>query len=227
MLWPDIRHFDESIEEYLEAIYRLEREGPGVTTSGLAADLGRRSGIRFGDAEEARTRRLPRIRARGEAKLTERGLRSASASCGGIAWRSASSRTCSACRGTKCTKKRAASNTRSPRASKNASSRLLERSRNSVRTGIRFRRPILATRSASACKLAESKRAAKRAVVDVTEEVPGDLALSRSNRACAPAPTSTRYRAGAARRSANGRGRERPPRDFARTRTKLIVAEPA
>ena len=33
-------HFDESTEEYLEAIYRLDREGPGVTTSGLAADLG-------------------------------------------------------------------------------------------------------------------------------------------------------------------------------------------
>ena len=31
-------HFDESTEEYLEAVYRLEREGPGVSTSGLAAD---------------------------------------------------------------------------------------------------------------------------------------------------------------------------------------------
>ncbi|HVA37873.1 MAG TPA: metal-dependent transcriptional regulator [Candidatus Dormibacteraeota bacterium] len=33
-------HFAESVEEYLEAIYRLEREGPGVTTSGLASELG-------------------------------------------------------------------------------------------------------------------------------------------------------------------------------------------
>jgi DtxR family Mn-dependent transcriptional regulator len=33
-------HFAESIEEYLEAVYRLEREGPGVTTSGLASSLG-------------------------------------------------------------------------------------------------------------------------------------------------------------------------------------------
>ena len=37
---PGHTHFAESTEEYLEAIYRLEREGPGVTTSGLAADLG-------------------------------------------------------------------------------------------------------------------------------------------------------------------------------------------
>ena len=33
-------HFEESTEEYLEAIYRLEREGPGVSTSALANDLG-------------------------------------------------------------------------------------------------------------------------------------------------------------------------------------------
>jgi len=33
-------HFDESTEEYLEAIYRLEREGPGVSTSALANELG-------------------------------------------------------------------------------------------------------------------------------------------------------------------------------------------
>ncbi|MHB8462343.1 MAG: metal-dependent transcriptional regulator [Vulcanimicrobiaceae bacterium] len=33
-------HFAESVEEYLEAIYRLEREGPGVSTSGLASELG-------------------------------------------------------------------------------------------------------------------------------------------------------------------------------------------
>jgi DtxR family Mn-dependent transcriptional regulator len=37
---PGHTHFAESTEEYLEAVYRLEREGPGVTTSGLAADLG-------------------------------------------------------------------------------------------------------------------------------------------------------------------------------------------
>ena len=37
---PGHTHFDESTEEYLEAIYRLEREGPGVTTSGLATELG-------------------------------------------------------------------------------------------------------------------------------------------------------------------------------------------
>ena len=37
---PGHTHFDESTEEYLEAIYRLEREGPGVTTSALASELG-------------------------------------------------------------------------------------------------------------------------------------------------------------------------------------------
>ena len=33
-------HFAESIEEYLEAVYRLEREGPGVSTGMLASMLG-------------------------------------------------------------------------------------------------------------------------------------------------------------------------------------------
>jgi DtxR family transcriptional regulator, Mn-dependent transcriptional regulator len=33
-------HFEESIEQYMEAVYRLEREGPGVTTSGLATEMG-------------------------------------------------------------------------------------------------------------------------------------------------------------------------------------------
>ena len=36
---PVHSHFAESTEEYLEAVYRLEREGPGVTTSGLAYPL--------------------------------------------------------------------------------------------------------------------------------------------------------------------------------------------
>jgi DtxR family transcriptional regulator, Mn-dependent transcriptional regulator len=33
-------HFAESFEMYMKAIYRLEREGPGVTTSALATELG-------------------------------------------------------------------------------------------------------------------------------------------------------------------------------------------
>ena len=37
---PGHTHFDESTEEYLEAIYRLEREGSGVSTSALASELG-------------------------------------------------------------------------------------------------------------------------------------------------------------------------------------------
>ncbi len=33
-------HFAESFEMYMKAVYRLEREGPGVTTSALASELG-------------------------------------------------------------------------------------------------------------------------------------------------------------------------------------------
>lgn len=33
-------HFAESFEMYMKAIYRLEREGPGATTTALATELG-------------------------------------------------------------------------------------------------------------------------------------------------------------------------------------------
>lgn len=67
-------HFDESLEEYLEAIYRLEREGSGVTTSGLAADLGVAPASVSGMLKKLAEGGYLEYRARGEAKLTERGL---------------------------------------------------------------------------------------------------------------------------------------------------------
>jgi DtxR family Mn-dependent transcriptional regulator len=67
-------HFDESTEEYLEAIYRLDREGPGVTTSGLAADLGVAPASVSGMLKKLAADGYLEYRARGEAKLTERGL---------------------------------------------------------------------------------------------------------------------------------------------------------
>jgi DtxR family Mn-dependent transcriptional regulator len=67
-------HFDESLEEYLEAVYRLEREGPGVTTSGLAADLGVAPASVSGMLKKLAEGGYLEYRARGEAKLTQRGL---------------------------------------------------------------------------------------------------------------------------------------------------------
>ncbi|GAC1422578.1 MAG: metal-dependent transcriptional regulator [Candidatus Velthaea sp.] len=67
-------HFDESTEEYLEAVYRLEREGPGVTTSGLAADLGVAAASVSGMLKKLADNGYLEYVARGEAKLTERGL---------------------------------------------------------------------------------------------------------------------------------------------------------
>lgn len=67
-------HFDESTEEYLEAIYRLDREGPGVTTSGLAADLAVAPASVSGMLKKLASDGYLEYRARGEAKLTEKGL---------------------------------------------------------------------------------------------------------------------------------------------------------
>ncbi len=68
-------HFSESIEEYLEAVYRLEREGPGVSTSGLASELGVApasvSGMMKKLASEGHIEQV----ARGEVKLTQAGLK--------------------------------------------------------------------------------------------------------------------------------------------------------
>ena len=67
-------HFDESTEEYLEAIYRLEREGPGVSTSALANDLGVAPASVSGMLKKLSGDGYVTHRARGEAKLTREGL---------------------------------------------------------------------------------------------------------------------------------------------------------
>lgn len=67
-------HFAESIEEYLEAVYRLEREGPGVTTSGLAASLGVAPASVSGMLKKlVKDGYLEQV-SRGEVKLTQAGL---------------------------------------------------------------------------------------------------------------------------------------------------------
>lgn len=67
-------HFDESTEEYLEAVYRLEREGPGVTTSGLAADLGVAPASVSGMLKKLAADGHLTYEARGHAALTKKGL---------------------------------------------------------------------------------------------------------------------------------------------------------
>ena len=67
-------HFAESIEEYLEAVYRLEREGPGVTTSGLASALGVAPASVSGMLKKLAKDGYVEQVARGEAKLTRSGL---------------------------------------------------------------------------------------------------------------------------------------------------------
>lgn len=67
-------HFAESVEEYLEAVYRLEREGPGVTTSGLASSLGVAPASVSGMLKKlAKDGYLEQV-SRGEVKLTDKGL---------------------------------------------------------------------------------------------------------------------------------------------------------
>jgi len=70
-------HFDESTEEYLEAIYRLDREGPGVTTSGLAADLGVAPASVSGMLKKLDAEGFIEHQARGGVVLTRKGLQMA------------------------------------------------------------------------------------------------------------------------------------------------------
>jgi DtxR family Mn-dependent transcriptional regulator len=67
-------HFAESVEEYLEAVYRLEREGPGVTTSGLASALGVAPASVSGMLKKLAKDGYVEQVARGEVKLTRKGL---------------------------------------------------------------------------------------------------------------------------------------------------------
>jgi DtxR family transcriptional regulator, Mn-dependent transcriptional regulator len=71
---PGHTHFDESTEEYLEAMYRLEREGPGVTTSGLASELGVAPASVSGMLKKLAADGYVSHRARGEARLMPKGL---------------------------------------------------------------------------------------------------------------------------------------------------------
>jgi DtxR family transcriptional regulator, Mn-dependent transcriptional regulator len=67
-------HFAESVEEYLEAVYRLEREGPGVTTSGLASSLGVAAASVSGMLKKLAKDGYVEPVGRGEVRLTQRGL---------------------------------------------------------------------------------------------------------------------------------------------------------
>jgi DtxR family Mn-dependent transcriptional regulator len=67
-------HFAESIEEYLEAVYRLEREGPGVTTSGLASSLGVAPASVSGMLKKLAKDGYVEPVGRGEVRLTQSGL---------------------------------------------------------------------------------------------------------------------------------------------------------
>lgn len=67
-------HFDEATEEYLEAVYRLEREGPGVTTSTLASALGVSPASVSGMLKRLAAEGYVEHPARGSAQLTREGL---------------------------------------------------------------------------------------------------------------------------------------------------------
>jgi DtxR family Mn-dependent transcriptional regulator len=67
-------HFAESTEEYLEAIYRLEHEGPGASTSALATALGVAPASVSGMLKKLASDGHVEHRARREAKLTRSGL---------------------------------------------------------------------------------------------------------------------------------------------------------
>ena len=71
---PAHTHFDEATEEYLEAIYRLEREGSGVTTSGLASELGVSAASVSGMLKKLAADGYIDHQSRGEARLTPKGL---------------------------------------------------------------------------------------------------------------------------------------------------------
>lgn len=70
-------HFDESNEEYLEAIYRLEREGPGVSNSALASELGVAPASVSGMLKKLATEGFIEHPSRGGVTLTRKGLQTA------------------------------------------------------------------------------------------------------------------------------------------------------
>jgi len=70
-------HFDESNEEYLEAIYRLEREGSGVSNSALASELGVAPASVSGMLKKLATEGFVEHPSRGGVTLTRKGLETA------------------------------------------------------------------------------------------------------------------------------------------------------
>lgn len=67
-------HFAESFEMYMKAIYRLEREGPGVTTSALASELGVAPASVSGMLKKLVNDGFVEHEVRGDIKLTRKGL---------------------------------------------------------------------------------------------------------------------------------------------------------
>jgi DtxR family Mn-dependent transcriptional regulator len=70
-------HFAESFEMYMKAIYHLEREGPGATTSVLATELGVSAASVSGMLKKLVTDGYVEHEARGDVKLTHKGLQEA------------------------------------------------------------------------------------------------------------------------------------------------------
>ena len=67
-------HFAESFEMYMKAIYRLEREGPGVTTSALATELGVAPASVSGMLKKLVSEGFVEHEVRGDIRLTTKGL---------------------------------------------------------------------------------------------------------------------------------------------------------
>lgn len=70
-------HFAESFEMYMKAIYRLEREGPGATTSVLATELGVSPASVSGMLKKLVGEGYVEHEARGDVRLTHQGLEAA------------------------------------------------------------------------------------------------------------------------------------------------------
>lgn len=67
-------HFAESFEMYMKAIYRLEREGPGVSTSALATELGVAPASVSGMLKKLAGEGYVEHEVRGDISLTPKGL---------------------------------------------------------------------------------------------------------------------------------------------------------
>jgi DtxR family transcriptional regulator, Mn-dependent transcriptional regulator len=67
-------HFAESFEMYMKAVYRLEREGSGVTTSALATELGVSAASASGMLKKLAAEGYVEHESRGDVTLTRKGL---------------------------------------------------------------------------------------------------------------------------------------------------------